>query len=154
MGYLQPHSYFITARYNRIMRNRSLHLRTLLVLAAALAAAFGPAASLRAAEETTKLNISVHTPGGHPIDRAEVIVRWHANKKHPAARYGRAVNTTFEMRTNQEGQVSVPAVPQGSILIQVNAKGYQTYGHVYDIDETEKSIDIALNPPQQQYSAH
>jgi len=102
----------------------------------------------------TKLTIQVHTQGGHPIESAEVIVRWHANKKHPAERYGRAVNTTFEMRTNQEGQANVPAIPQGSILVQVNAKGYQTYGKVMDIDDAEKTIDIALNPPQQQYSAH
>jgi len=102
----------------------------------------------------TKLTIKVHTQGGHPIESAEVIVRWNANKKHPAERYGRAVNTTYEMRTNQEGQANVPAIPQGSILVQVNAKGYQTYGKVTDIDDEEKTIDIALNPPQQQYSAH
>jgi hypothetical protein len=135
------------------MRKRSLLFRALLLFVPALLVAFGSASRLSAAD-TVKLTISVHTPGGHPIDRAEVIVRWHANKKHPAARYGRAINTTFELRTNQEGQVNVPSIPQGSILIQVNAKGYQTFGKVFDIDEEEKAIDIALNPPQQQYSAH
>jgi len=127
--------------------------RTLLLCVPALVLAFGATARLDA-EDTVKLTINVHTPGGHPIDLAEVIVRWHANKKHPAARWARAINTTFEMRTDQEGHASFPSVPQGSILIQVNAKGYQTYGKVFDIDETEKAIDIALNPPQQQYSAH
>jgi hypothetical protein len=48
----------------------------------------------------------------------------------------------------------VPAIPQGSILIQVNAKGYQTYGHVFDVYDDEKAIDVVLNQPQQQYSAH
>ena len=135
------------------MRKRSLSLRTLILCVPALVLAFGAPTRLHAAD-TVKLTINVHTPGGHPIDRAEVIVRWHANKKHPAARYARAVNTTYEMRTNQEGQVSVPSIPQGSILIQVNAKGYQTFGKVFDIDEEEKTIDVPLNPPQQQYSAH
>ena len=134
------------------MHKRSLFF-TLLLFVPALVLAFGATALLHAAD-TVKLTINVHTPGGHPIDRAEVIVRWHANKKHPAARYGRAVNTTFETRTNQEGQASVPSIPQGSILIQVNAKGYQTFGKVFDIDEDEKTIDVPLNPPQQQYSAH
>ena len=69
----------------------------------------------------------VKTQGGHPVDRAEVIVRWHANAKHPRARYGRAVSTTYEVRTNQEGEVSVPPMPQGSILVQVNAKGYPDF---------------------------
>ena len=131
------------------MRNRSFPL--CLLVAAALLPAARPQPITA---PMTKLSISVHTEGGHPIEGAEVIVRWHANKKHPAARYGRAVNTTFEMRSNQEGQANMPPIPQGSILIQVNAKGYQTYGKVLDIDEEEKKIDIALNPPQQQYSAH
>jgi hypothetical protein len=131
------------------MRNRSFLFGLLLaavLLPAALAQPItGP---------MTKLTVAVHTPGGHAIDNAEVIVRWHANKKHPAERYGKEVNTTFEMRTNQEGQATMPSIPQGSILVQVNAKGYQTYGKVIDIDETEKTIEVALNPPQQQYSAH
>ena len=102
----------------------------------------------------TKLNIVVKTQAGAPVDRAAVIVRWHANKKHPRASFGRNVRTQFEVRTNQEGSVNVPAIPQGSILIQVNAKGYQTFGKIFDIDDEEKLIEIKLNPPQQQYSAH
>src|SRR5215469_3781817 len=135
------------------MRKWSLALRTLFVFVPALLVAFGATGRLHA-EDTVKLTINVHTPGGHPIDRAEVIVRWHANKKHPAARWARAINTTYEMRTNQEGQVSVPSIPQGSILVQVNAKGYQTFGNVFEIEDDEKTIDVPLNPPQQQYSAH
>jgi len=131
------------------MRNRSA---CLLVLATSLA---GLALSTAWAETPmTELQINVKTPGGHAIDRAEVIIRWKANAKHPAERYGKAVSTTYEMRTNQDGIAKVPAIPQGSILIQVNAKGYQTYGHVFDIDEEAKTIDVVLNQPQQQYSAH
>ena len=131
------------------MRNRSA---CLLVLVASLA---GLALSIAwAAGPTTELEITVKTPGGHAIDRAEVIVRWKANAKHPAERYSKAVSTTFEMRTNQDGIAKVPAIPQGSILIQVNAKGYQTYGHVFDVYEEEQTIDVVLNQPQQQYSAH
>jgi hypothetical protein len=111
-------------------------------------------ATIAPAATMTKLVITVKTQGGHPVDRAEVIIRWNASEKHPAARYGRAVRTTYEMRTNQEGEVNVPSIPQGNILIQVNAKGYQTFGKVFTVEEEEKNIDIALNPPQQQYSAH
>jgi len=111
------------------------------------------AAALHAAP-MTKLNIVVKTQAGRPVDRAAVIIRWHANKKHPRASFSRNVRTQFEMRTNQDGGVNVPSIPQGSILIQVNAKGYQTFGQVFDIDEEQKLIEITLNPPQQQYSAH
>jgi len=131
------------------MGNRNVRLS---VLVAALA---GLALTMAWAETPmTELQINVKTQGGHAIDRAEVIVRWKANAKHPAERFNKAVNTTFEMRTNQDGVAKLPAIPQGSILIQVNAKGYQTFGHVFDVDEEEKTIDVVLNQPQQQYSAH
>lgn len=112
-----------------------------------------PCFSARAAE-MTKLTIQVKTQGGHPIDQAEVIVRWNANAKHPREGFGRAVRTTFEMRSDQQGEAKVPAIPQGNILIQINAKGYQTFGKVFQIEDPEKTIEIKLNPPQQQYSAH
>jgi hypothetical protein len=125
------------------MRIRALFLCVLLV-----SAFTGYAANM------TKLLIVVKTQGGRPIDRAEVIVRWHANEKHPRAGFGKAVRTTFEMRSNQEGEADVPSIPQGSILVQVNAKGYQTFGKVFQVDDEEKTLEITLNPPQQQYSAH
>ena len=35
------------------------------------------------AASMTKLNIVVKTQAGVPVERAAVIVRWKANKKHP-----------------------------------------------------------------------
>jgi hypothetical protein len=109
--------------------------------------------ALWAAPET-KITVVVKTLAGRPIDRAEVILRWKANAKHPRASFGRNIRTQFESRTNQEGEVTFPGVPQGSIQIQINAKGYQTYGAIQDIDDEEKTVEIKLNPPQQQYTSH
>jgi hypothetical protein len=106
------------------------------------------------AAPTTKIKIVVKTLSDRPIDRAEVILRWNANAKHPRASFGRNIRTQFESRSNQDGTVTFPDVPQGSILIQVNAKGYQTFGQVYDIDEEDKTVEVKLNPPQQQYTSH
>ena len=50
--------------------------------------------------------------------------------------------------------MKIPSVPQGKIQVQVIAKDYQTFGQNFDIDEDEKTIDVKLNPPQPQYSAH
>jgi len=102
----------------------------------------------------TKISVVVKTQGGRPVSGAGVKVHWSANKKHPAVRFGKAVRTTFELRTNQEGQANIPSIPQGAILIQVYAKGYQTFGNTYDVDEEEKTLEVTLNPPQQQYTAH
>jgi len=56
--------------------------------------------------------------------------------------------------TNQDGEAKIPSIPQGKILVQVIAKGYQTFGQTFDVNEDEKTLDVTLNPPQQQYSAH
>ena len=114
------------------------------LLAAAVAA--------RADAPMTQLSIEVKTQSGRPIDRASVIVRFMEGRS--IAKLGKHVRTTFELRTNQEGEVRVPAIPQGKIRIQVIAKGYQTFGKIFEVEEEEKTIPITLNPPQQQYSAH
>jgi hypothetical protein len=36
----------------------------------------------------------------------------------------------------------------------VIAKGYQTFGQVFDVKEEEKTLEVKLNPPQAQYSVH
>jgi hypothetical protein len=38
--------------------------------------------------------------------------------------------------------------------VQVIAKNYQTFGQNFDVDEEQKTLEIALNAPQSQYSAH
>jgi len=104
------------------------------------------------AADMTKLQIVVKTRGGHPIDRASVVVRFVEG--HSVIKLGKAIRTTFELRTNQEGEAQVPSIPQGKIRVQIIAKGYQTFGQIYDVTDPEKTINITLNPPQQQYSAH
>lgn len=108
--------------------------------------------ALRADAPMTRLRIEVKTSGGHPIDRASVVVRFVEGRS--IAKFGKKIRTTYELRTNQEGLVKVPSIPQGKILIQVIAKGYQTYGKVHDIEEQQKTVEIKLNPPQAQYSSH
>ena len=105
----------------------------------------------RAAVPMPKLNMVVTTESGRPIDQASVIVRFvrgHAVFKLKKLR------TTYELRTNQDGEAKVPEIPQGEIRIQVIAKGYQTFGQIFDVTEEEKTIEIKLNLPQQQYSSH
>lgn len=133
------------------MRNRGRLLCALPVAALLLWAL--TAFTMWAATET-KITVVVKTLAGRPLDRAEVILRWKANAKHPRSSFSKNVRTQFESRTDQDGNVSFPGVPQGNIQIQVNAKGYQTFGQIYDIDEEEKTVEIKLNPPQQQYSSH
>ncbi|HYW48450.1 MAG TPA: carboxypeptidase-like regulatory domain-containing protein [Bryobacteraceae bacterium] len=130
------------------MRIRGNALRVVLLPALLLAALV-----LRAADTPmTKLNIQVKTQSGRPVDRASVIVRFLQGRS--IAKLGKHVRTVWELRTNQEGEANIPTVPQGKIRIQVIAKGYQTFGQDFEVDEEQRTVPITLNPPQQQYSAH
>ena len=131
------------------MRNRDRLLRSVLV-SAALLAAF--AASAPAAAPMTKINIVLTDRGGKPVDRASVVVNFVQG--HSIVKLGKAVRTTFELRSNQEGEARIPSIPQGKIRVQVIAKGFQTFGQIFDVTEDEKTLEITLNPPQQQYTAH
>ena len=129
------------------MRNRGTVLRALCLSAAALLLD-----ATATAADMTRLNVVVKTQSGKPIEQAAVVVRFVEG--HSVVKLGKAVRTTFEMRTNQEGLIKIPEIPQGKIRVQVIAKGYQTFGHIFDITDAEKTLEIKLNPPQQQYSAH
>jgi len=100
----------------------------------------------------TKINIVVKSQGGRPVDRASVVVRFVQG--HSVIKLGKAVRTTYELRTNQDGEAKIPSIPQGKILVQVIAKGYQTFGQTFEVNEEERTLEVMLNPPQQQYSAH
>jgi len=100
----------------------------------------------------TRLNIVVKKQSGAPVDRAAVVVRFVEGRS--IVKLGKKIRTQFELRTNQEGEVRIPSIPQGKIRIQVIASGFQTFGAVFDVNEEEKTIEIKLNPPQQQYSSH
>lgn len=114
----------------------------LMILAAGLAAETG----------LTTITVSVKTPHDNPVDNASVVVKFV--KGRSKAKFGKKIMTSWERRTNQEGLAKIPPIPQGSILVQVIAKGYQTFGQTFEIEEEQKTIEVKLNPPQAQYSSH
>ena len=119
---------------------------------AAIAFFFAGALLSPASAQTTKLRIEVKNTEGKPIDRASVIVKFAGGRS--IAKLGKKIRTSWEMKTSQEGVVTIPPIPKGQILVQVVAKGYQTFGQKFDINEEEKTLEIKLKPPQTQYSAH
>ena len=102
--------------------------------------------------DMTKLTIHIQTKSGKPIDHASVIVKFV--KGHSVAKLGKKIRTEWELQTNEDGLAKIPPIPQGTILVQVIAKNYQTFGQNFDVNEEQKTLDITLNPPQEQYSAH
>jgi len=134
--------------YNRSMRNRDRFLRTLMVSAVLLASLAAGAL----AAPMTKINIVLKNQAGKPVDHASVVVRFVQG--HSVVKLGKAIRTTFELRSNQEGEARIPSIPQGKIRVQVIAKGYQTFGQTFEVNEAERTIEVKLNAPQPQVSAH
>ena len=99
-------------------------------------------------QQTVKLRIEVKGDSGKPVANASVYVRYdvtsgllHRNKL-----------AELDLKTNGDGSVRVPAVPQGKILIQVIAPGWHTYGKWYDLEgKEEDSVEIKLDPPHRWY---
>ena len=113
---------------------------------------FTMAVALLAASNMTTLTVEVKSLSDRPVERASVIVKFV--KGRAKMKLGKKILTTWETRTNQEGVAKIPPIPQGTIRVQVIAKGYQTFGQVFDVDDEAKTIEIKLNPPQAQYSSH
>lgn len=61
----------------------------------------------------------------------------------------------MELKTNEDGKAVIDVLPLGSkVLLQVLAKGYQTYGKDYSIDKPEIALEVKLKRPGKQYSIY
>jgi hypothetical protein len=105
------------------------------------------------ADDLTRLQIRVTNERGKPVDRASVIVKFVSGRSVKALGLKKS-RLSWELKSSQEGMAKIPGIPKGKILIQVNAKNYQTFGDTFDIDEDERVVDIVLKDPQSQYSVH
>lgn len=115
-------------------------------------AVFLLAALSLSAADLTKLQIVVTNEAGKPIDRADVVVKFVQGRSK--VKFGVKTRKSWELRTSQEGVAKIPSIPQGKILIQVIAKNYQTFGQTIDVREEERTIEVKLKEPQEQYTAH
>ena len=100
----------------------------------------------------TTLTVSVKNQFDKPVDNAAVILDFLGSRQ--IVTLGKHKSVHWEVHTNLHGISTFPPVPQGTVQVQVIKKNYQTFGEKFEFDTAEKKIDIKLNPPQQQYSAH
>jgi hypothetical protein len=95
----------------------------------------------------TRLRIRVTDANDKPVGNASVYVRYYT----PGGFLHHEKLEELNFKTNQDGSVKVPEIPQGKILIQVIAKGWHTYGKWYEIAQSEESVPIKLQPPPHWY---
>ncbi len=108
--------------------------------------------TLLASTPQTTISVEVKNQYDKPVENAAVILDFVGS--HQIMKLGKRKPIHWEVHTNLEGVAHFPPVPQGTVQLQVIKSDYQTFGNKFDVDSTEKHIDIKLNPPQKQYSAH
>jgi len=61
----------------------------------------------------------------------------------------------LELKTNEDGVAVMDVIPIGdTVLLQVIANGYQTYGGEYKVNRADMALEIRLKRPGQQYSVY
>jgi hypothetical protein len=123
-------------------------MKSRILLACSLLAGMTLVAS---APETT-IRVNVKNEYDKPVENAAVILDFLGS--HQITKLGKRKPIHWEVKTNQEGTAHFPPVPEGTVQLQVISSRYQTYGRRIDVQGPEKVLDITLNPPQGQYSAH
>lgn len=107
---------------------------------------------LMASDKQTTISVSVTNQYDKPVENADVILDFLGS--HQLVKLGKRKPIHWEVHTNMQGQAHFPPIPQGAIQLQVITKKYQTFGKKFELDAGAQNIDVKLNPPQQQYSAH
>lgn len=83
---------------------------------------------------------------GQPIENAVVYVKF---KEERALRKDK--RQEWSNKTNHDGQVGFPLLPEGQVLVQVIAKGWKTYGRFYDLRGPQHILEIKLKPSKKWY---
>lgn len=117
-----------------------------------LALSLIPLSPVIASAPETTITVSVKNQFDKPVENAAVILDFLGS--HQMMKLGKRKPVHWEVHTNLEGIAHFPPVPQGTVQLQVIKNDYQTFGNKFDVDTGQKKIDITLNPPQKQYSAH
>jgi hypothetical protein len=95
--------------------------------------------------QTTRLHITV-TGGKYdkPVDNASVYIRFPEKP-------GSSKLAELDLKTDENGNVKVPPVPRGKIMIQVVATAWKTFGKWYDMEQPEEDVKIQLEDPPHWY---
>jgi len=95
----------------------------------------------------SRIHVTVlRNDAGTPIPRAAVVFQDIEHGKNRGS---------MELKTNVDGVAELSVIPIGDdVLLQVIAKGYQTFGRQYSVTKPEMTLDIKLKLPGEQYSIY
>ena len=83
---------------------------------------------------------------GRPIKNASVIFHPVEDGKDQGG---------MELKTNEDGKATIDVIPTGdTVLLQIIAPGFQTYGGKYQVDKPTLAMTLRLNRPVGAYSTY
>ncbi|HTV04828.1 MAG TPA: hypothetical protein VME86_05625 [Acidobacteriaceae bacterium] len=97
---------------------------------------------------TCKITVTVTKKfDGKPLENASVVF-------HPIDKKGKDEGG-MELKTDENGKATLNVIPIGdTLLLQVLAPGYQTFGNDYEIKTASREIAVEMRLPAQQYSIY
>lgn len=130
---------------SKIVRSEMKRLAYILagvVLAAGLAAWAG-----EGKRYATLKFVVVKDRNGKPVKNASVVL-------HAVNKDGKQEKGGLQLKTDGDGETKYDGVPYGKLRVQVIARGLQTFGEDYDINQPEMEIEIRMKPPQDQLTIY
>lgn len=101
----------------------------------------------RAGEDRVRLDIIVTAePSGKPIKNAAVYIKFKQKRL-----LWKDKKVEWTVKTNPDGHAIVPSLPRGTVLIQVVAKGWKTYGEFHELEELKQRVEVKLKRPKKWY---
>jgi hypothetical protein len=96
---------------------------------------------------TCNITVTVlRSADGKPVENAAVVF-------HPV-KDGKDQGN-MELKTNEHGKANLNLVPIGdTLLLQVIANGFRTFGQEYPLPDATKTIEVKLQRPVSQYSIY
>jgi small ligand-binding sensory domain FIST len=82
-----------------------------------------------------------------PIRNASIVI-------HPVNKNGEQEKGGLQLKTDGDGKAGIDGIRYGKLRVQVIAKGFQTFGEDYDVNEAEKEFVIELKRPQEQVTIY
>jgi hypothetical protein len=83
---------------------------------------------------------------GKPIENAAVVF-------HPMQ--GDKDRGAMELKTDEDGKTKIDVIPIGDVvLLQVLARGFQTFGRECKVDKPNMAFEVKLKRPGEQYSIY
>jgi hypothetical protein len=139
--------------YNTFMLRRSFFRLSIVLAGLALVCLSLPASAqqrgrkFKSPPPTARVQVTVvRDASGKPIENASVIF-------HPVE--GDKNRGDMELKTRDDGTAMIDLLPVGStVRLQIIAKGFQTYGRDYKIDQADLAFEVRMKRPGEQYSIY